>query len=66
METLRRFKPKLFIEIDEVNLRRFGASTGQIFTFLKEAGYSVLEPDTRMKVRDTVVEHADVLALALD
>jgi len=39
IQTVSRFRPLLFIEIDEYNLRRQGAGAGMILEVLREHGY---------------------------
>jgi FkbM family methyltransferase len=38
--TLRRFRPKLFLEIDDRWVRSFGWNTAEVLSFLREIGYS--------------------------
>jgi FkbM family methyltransferase len=38
--TLRRFRPKLVLEIDDRWVRSFGWTTGEVLSFLRQIGYS--------------------------
>ena len=38
--TLRRFRPKLFLEIDDRWVRSFGWTTADVLSFLRQIGYS--------------------------
>jgi hypothetical protein len=38
-QTIDKYKPSLFIEVDNNNLSRFGSGQSQLFSFLKSSGY---------------------------
>ncbi|MFL6300267.1 MAG: FkbM family methyltransferase [Terriglobales bacterium] len=41
---LRRYRPKLFVELDDNNLRRHGASARELLAFLESFGYKCTDP----------------------
>ena len=40
-ETIRRFHPALFVEIDDTALQHFDSSADELITTLAQAGYSI-------------------------
>lgn len=64
--TLRRFKPTLFIELDEDNLRDQGDSASSLIAFLRRCGYDrFIQADTSRELDETsgfVNCHYDIVA----
>ncbi len=46
-EILRKFRPKMFIEIDEVHLKRAGASAKEVVKMLLDLNYKISRADTQ-------------------
>lgn len=62
--TLKKFKPKLFIEVDEQFLGRFGNSSAELFNWLRNLDYELFDINgERISNPDTLrTRHQDVLA----
>lgn len=47
LNTIRKFKPILFVELNEENLKQFGQSSETLVNLLRELGYRVLDAKTK-------------------
>ncbi|MGC9027531.1 MAG: FkbM family methyltransferase, partial [bacterium] len=45
-ETLKKYKPKLFIEVDDNLLQRQNISAKKLIEFISSFGYSIVKADT--------------------
>lgn len=64
--TLREFKPKLFIEIDDNNLKSQKSSAHELILFLENFSYSIKNAETLQNIRSTedfTNKHFDIIAL---
>lgn len=52
-ETLRRFLPVLFIELDDTNLRALNSSAAELVTLLQNYGYTILHAVSKEKITPT-------------
>jgi FkbM family methyltransferase len=43
LETIRRFRPALYVEVDDAALRQMGSSSEQVLTRLQDAGYTICQ-----------------------
>jgi hypothetical protein len=67
-ETLRRFRPKLFVEMDDRNLQEQGSGAKELIAFLKGAGYRITNSVTAEEIhtadhRDNC--HIDIICIPL-
>jgi FkbM family methyltransferase len=59
---IRKYRPTLFIELAEVNLRQQGCTSRQLIDFLEELGYEIQEAATLAKVdKEKLTYHCDML-----
>jgi FkbM family methyltransferase len=64
-ETLRQFKPVLFIEIDDANLRAVGDSAAGLIGWLNAQGYEAHHAETQQRITPDNAAHSshyDILA----
>lgn len=54
IDTLETYKPDIFLEVDDTNLRKQGSSTKKLFTFLKDRGYTFKNADSGKKIQNFV------------
>jgi len=61
--TLERYKPTLFVEVDNENLREQGSSSEDVIRFLRSFGYSIFDLTTGddLSVDGSVSAHTDIL-----
>ena len=62
--TIVRYKPDLFVEVDDANLRMQGDSVKDIFNYFKELDYSIVDVETNEVVEEYKVlenRHTDIL-----
>jgi FkbM family methyltransferase len=52
-QVLRRFRPWLWIELDDANLRAQGASARELLAWLSERGYQARRADTGLEIDET-------------
>jgi FkbM family methyltransferase len=50
-EVIKKFRPDLFVEVNDANLRLQGDSLEMVFNFLKENGYCVFDPETSSELK---------------
>jgi FkbM family methyltransferase len=65
-ETLSAFKPKLFIEVDDANLKALDSSSKELIEFLKSIYYSCFDAKTKRRignVGDLSDSHCDIFCL---
>jgi FkbM family methyltransferase len=65
--TIERWKPRVFLEVNECNLRRFGGSSEALWDFLIDAGYSVRHAEsgrTLTSASDLTSGHFDIICQA--
>ncbi|HEY6504857.1 MAG TPA: FkbM family methyltransferase [Chitinophagaceae bacterium] len=66
VETLAKWKPSLFVEIDDNNLSEHGSSVNQVIEKLKEMGYDIRKHQTGKPVsQDEKDVHFDVICTPL-
>ncbi len=66
-ETLAMFKPKLFIEVDDANLKALDSSAKELLEFLATVDYSCFDAKTRRKIVDVTDlsgPHCDIFCFA--
>lgn len=64
--TLERFRPALFIELDDSNLARYGDDYRRLLRFLLDLGYEIREAESGKKMDDKTKlanYHNDIIAL---
>jgi FkbM family methyltransferase len=52
LNTLKSQKPKLFIELDDKNLRSQGSSAKELLTFLEELNYSITDSNKQFSIAE--------------
>lgn len=64
-QTIDRLRPKLFIEIDETNLRKYNASTSDIIRYLWSKRYRVSDIDGTTITDPAILQgkHTDIIAI---
>lgn len=68
MKTLKKYSPKLFIEIDNQHLVEQGSSAKELFNYLMAFNYELIEADNKRQLDQTLnYEHAhfDLIAIPL-
>jgi hypothetical protein len=45
-ETLKKFRPSIYMEVDESNLNKQGNSVQEVFDYLKDHDYSITDTET--------------------
>jgi FkbM family methyltransferase len=66
LETIKKFKPLLFIELDDNNLKQVGSTAEELIEFLEDLGYSIKHSETGKKITknsDFVSCHFDLIAV---
>lgn len=65
-KTLLKYKPKLFIEIDDANLKKQGSSAAELLTFLTDLSYEMTDLSNMRKISgvDEVTIHTDIFCTA--
>lgn len=64
--SINRFKPKLFVELDNNNLKEQGFSAKEIISFLENKNYNIVNAETLMQVKvsdDFENCHYDIICL---
>jgi FkbM family methyltransferase len=62
--TLRKYKPILYIEVNNNNLQAQNSSAEELLTFIKDAGYDIFEIDTHQEIKlFSISRHTDVYCL---
>jgi FkbM family methyltransferase len=61
-KTLLKYKPNLFVEIDNENLRKQGSNPTEVMTFLIDLGYEIIDLSTMQKISgiDKIEFHTDI------
>ena len=65
LETIRKFKPILFIELIEGNLRQYGQSSETLFKLVRGLGYRVFDAKSRKILEDGSWDHMETDILCL-
>lgn len=66
---IERFKPNLFIELDDNNLRLQGSSALELISYVESAGYRLFHAETKRPIsrHDRYVDcHFDIVCLRID
>lgn len=64
LETLNKFKPQLFIELDDNNLKQVGSNAKELITFIENMNYSISNAENNEKVNandDFINCHFDLI-----
>lgn len=67
-ETIKRLKPKLFIEIDEFKLIQQKSSPEKLIEEIRSLGYKIINIDTNVEIRanEMIKSHFDIYCLPLE
>ncbi|MBS1512390.1 MAG: FkbM family methyltransferase [Bacteroidetes bacterium] len=61
-ETLKKFSPSLFIELNDQSLKYQGSSANELITFLKNLGYRIFEDGKEEELNESdLARHIDII-----
>lgn len=59
IDTINKYRPKLFLELHDVKLREQGSDGNQLLKFLEDLGYTSVNVDTNKAISSGGVAHGD-------